>query len=241
MYGYSGPQNGQPHYNGGNVGGSNGSVYNPYSSQSSSLASSNPGGSGYASSILHSSHTSYQQVHRVQPNQTLSATGTLQPQAGSMQDLRASSSSVSVKAGQPESHKDMYDLRASSSNIPMRASHQALPTQPGSSSGLTTEEDGRAKVEYLQGLVDKQALQLRRRNEELLDLQRNHEAFREKFVLFREGMRSKTDESDGRFRCVMCSQTFSAGPLFRADSSLCSRTSPPLLTHHSPQLPVSAP
>ena len=31
-----------------------------------------------------------------------------------------------------------------------------------------------------------QALQLRRRNEELLDLQRNHEAFREKFVLFRE-------------------------------------------------------
>ena len=45
-----------------------------------------------------------------------------------------------------------------------------------------------------------QTADLQRRNEELLDLQRNHEAFREKFILFREGMRSKTDESDARFR-----------------------------------------
>jgi len=84
----------------------------------------------------------------------------------------------------------------------MRAS-QIAPSQPNSNSGVPLSsggEDERGKVEHLQGLVDKQALQLRRRNEELLDLQRNHEAFREKFVLFREGMRSKTDESDGRFR-----------------------------------------
>lgn len=58
----------------------------------------------------------------------------------------------------------------------------------------------RAKIDELQGIADRQAADLRRRNEELLDLQRNHEAFREKFILFREGMRSKTDESDARFR-----------------------------------------
>ena len=84
----------------------------------------------------------------------------------------------------------------------------AAPQQPLSGSGMGVGGGGAAgvseadlaRVEELQQLVDRQALQLRRRNDELLDLQRNHEAFREKFVLFREGMRSKTEEADARFR-----------------------------------------
>ena len=84
----------------------------------------------------------------------------------------------------------------------------AAPQQPLSGSGMGVGGGGAAgvseadlaRVEELQQLVDRQALQLRRRNDELLDLQRNHEAFREKFVLFREGMRSKTEEADARCR-----------------------------------------
>ena len=84
----------------------------------------------------------------------------------------------------------------------------AAPQQPLSGSGMGVGGGGAAgvseadlaRVEELQQLVDRQALQLRRRNDELLDLQRNHEAFREKFVLFREGMRSKSEEADARFR-----------------------------------------
>lgn len=73
--------------------------------------------------------------------------------------------------------------------------------QPQSAShGEQEKARYRAKIDELQGIADRQAADLRRRNEELLDLQRNHEAFREKFILFREGMRSKTDESDARFR-----------------------------------------
>jgi len=60
----------------------------------------------------------------------------------------------------------------------------------------------RQRVDELQALADKQAQDLRRRNDELLDLQRNHEAFREKFILFREGMRTKNDETDAKFRSL---------------------------------------
>jgi len=87
--------------------------------------------------------------------------------------------------------------------LPMRSSPMTVgpPSGGGSSTLPDFEKDRlRAKVEELQALVDRQSGDLRRRNEELLDLQRNHEAFREKFILFREGMRSKTDESDARFR-----------------------------------------
>jgi hypothetical protein len=199
---YSGLQYVQQPTSSADVGGSN-----QYSSYSSSHAASNAGrsvpSSMAPSSSLHSSYSTYQQVHRAQTNQAGSAAVLSQRQADSAQDLR--SSSTSIASSRADSHREgVYDLRVSSSNIPMRASHQTLPSQPGSGSGIGLASegggDGRAKVEHLQGLVDKQALQLRRRNEELLDLQRNHEAFREKFVLFREGMRSKTDESDSRFR-----------------------------------------
>eukprot|EP00960_Hanusia_phi_P010660 312873-Hanusia_phi.AAC.3 len=78
------------------------------------------------------------------------------------------------------------------------------------------KENLRYKVEELKSKVDIQAEEIVRRNEELIDLQRNHvesllpvsakltsdlqEAFREKFILFREGMRTKTDESDSRIQ-----------------------------------------
>jgi len=62
------------------------------------------------------------------------------------------------------------------------------------------KEKLKVQAEELQGVVDRQALEIRRRNEELLELQRNHEAFREKFILFREGIRTKTDETDAKYR-----------------------------------------
>ena len=54
---------------------------------------------------------------------------------------------------------------------------QAPPSQPGSQTRMHLpggNDDDRAKIELLQGVVDKQALQLKTRNDELLDLQRNH-------------------------------------------------------------------
>ena len=214
MYSGSRTQYGQQPSSG-NVGGSN-----QYLSYSSSYAASNAGrsvpSSAASSSSLHSSYSTYQQQHQAQTNQAASAALMSQRQADSTQDLR--SSSASVASSHADSHREgVYDLRVSSSNFPMRASYQTLPSQPSSGTGIGLGGegggDGRAKVEHLQGLVDKQALQLRRRNEELLDLQRNHEAFREKFVLFREGMRSKTDESDSRFRLAQLSRQLTHGAL----------------------------
>lgn len=83
-----------------------------------------------------------------------------------------------------------------------------MPVAPSSNMSMTSasgadqrERDRlRSRNEELQALADKQAQDLRRRNDELLDLQRNHEAFREKFILFREGMRTKNDETDARFK-----------------------------------------
>mmetsp|Transcript_36111 Transcript_36111/g.112825 ORF Transcript_36111/g.112825 Transcript_36111/m.112825 type:complete len:770 (-) Transcript_36111:145-2454(-) len=100
-------------------------------------------------------------------------------------------------------------LRASTSNL---MNNQPLnPTQGSNSTYFdgknyqhqisTQEKDNlRQKVDELKSKVDVQAEEIIRRNEELIDLQRNHEAFREKFILFREGMRSKTDESDSRIQ-----------------------------------------
>ncbi|EKX35429.1 hypothetical protein GUITHDRAFT_118346 [Guillardia theta CCMP2712] len=52
----------------------------------------------------------------------------------------------------------------------------------------------KAQADELQGVVDRQTLEIRRRymlNEELLELQRNHEAFREKFILFRDELANR--------------------------------------------------
>ena len=168
------------------------SRYAGYTSQSSARAyalsdSAQPGNYSQSAAPQQSSYQSY----------------TSQLAASGMSETRASDMMRS-------SQRELYDGRTSSSSAaggsqvlqPESMSRSSAPMQPQQASTQGEQEAARyrAKIEELQGIADRQAADLRRRNEELLDLQRNHEAFREKFILFREGMRSKTDESDSRFR-----------------------------------------
>lgn len=111
-------------------------------------------------------------------------------------DTHGRASSSSTFGGAPITVDKPTMTRAGAPMPPPQSSQQSYPQNEIEKARV------RSKVDELQAIADRQAADLRRRNEELLDLQRNHEAFREKFILFREGMRSKTDESDARFRTL---------------------------------------
>ena len=175
------------------------SRYAGYSSQGTSARAYSSSGSAQPAN--------YSQLGAQQQQPYQSYTSQL---ASGMSDIRTSE--MSVTRG---SQQDIHDGRASASSVasssqmqpqqlqPESMSRSSAPMQPQSTQHAGNEHEKaryRAKIDELQGIADRQAADLRRRNEELLDLQRNHEAFREKFILFREGMRSKTDESDARFR-----------------------------------------
>ena len=125
-------------------------------------------------SSLSNAHQPQRQDVSSQRAQPSSRTPSLQQQ---QPDMRMSGY-LSHQPSQPGSSQTLNDLRASYSSIGnLRASQAPPPSQPGSQTRMHLpggEEDERARIEQLQGVVDKQKVQLHRRNEELLDLQRNH-------------------------------------------------------------------
>lgn len=111
--------------------------------------------------------------------------------------MQAVQSSISAALNLRASRPEYEALTANGTRTPLSSTTERFrPSQVPD----FEKERLRIRIDELQTLVDRQNGDLQRRNDELLDLQRNHEAFREKFILFREGMRSKTDESDARFR-----------------------------------------
>eukprot|EP00286_Rhodomonas_abbreviata_P028126 CAMPEP_0181312852 /NCGR_PEP_ID=MMETSP1101-20121128/13925_1 /TAXON_ID=46948 /ORGANISM="Rhodomonas abbreviata, Strain Caron Lab Isolate" /LENGTH=768 /DNA_ID=CAMNT_0023419745 /DNA_START=402 /DNA_END=2705 /DNA_ORIENTATION=- len=171
-----------------------------------------PSGSHHTSSTLSSSAVPSENRAPAQPHNQPPLQTRVSYQDSRLPDSRLPETRSSFIDSLPPSHTLLSSSNTrESADQDHRPVYSSRPLDPMRSSGVSSgmsstalpdfeKERLKGKVDELQGLVDRQAGDLRRRNEELLDLQRNHEAFREKFILFREGMRSKTDESDARFR-----------------------------------------
>jgi len=137
------------------------------------------------------SFNSQPQVHRVSQ---LDVQRAMYEELQQQQNSAQSQQQDRWQQGRP-SMTSFPDMRSTTSDLRL---HQPPSNQIP---GLDMDKERlKAQADELQGVVDRQTLEIRRRNEELLELQRNHEAFREKFILFREGVRSKTDETDARCR-----------------------------------------